>query len=442
VTVSRETIYALSSGSLPAGVAVVRVSGPAARLALTCLSGPDLPPPRRASLRRLRDPADGSVLDEAILLWFPAPASQTGEDMAELQLHGGPALVSVILAILGSIETYRLAEPGEFARRAFQAGKLDLTQVEGLADVIAAETAAQLRQASRAAGGALSEKLDLWRNALISASAYVESALDFSDELAEEDLMAPALSEVGRVQREVGLEIGRAAAGERLRRGLDCILLGRPNVGKSSLLNALARREAAIVSPQAGTTRDLIDVSLDLGGYPVQLSDAAGLAEASDDVIEKEGMRRALARAETADLCILLIDLSREDPPPEMPAGLTGALLRVGSKADLPRRYGGAVDLAISSSDGQGLAALEARIGALAAERLSLGGEPALVVRARQAQALKEVATHLARVQGAALPELMAEDLRLALCGLGRVAGRVDVEDVLDRLFGEFCIGK
>src|SRR5262245_35753052 len=312
-----QTIFALSSGQGRAGVAVIRVSGPEAGIVLARMA-PPCPKPRAAALRRIRHPASGEVLDEALVLWFPAPNSETGEDMAELQVHGGRAVIAGVLAALGSIEGCRLAEPGEFARRAFEAGKLDLTGVEGLADLIDAETAAQRRQALRQAGGGLYRVYEGWRQRLVSAMAELEAAIDFSDEPdVASSTLKKARAEVDTLARDIAQHLDDGQRGEVLREGFHVVLAGPPNAGKSSLLNWLARRDVAIVSEEAGTTRDVIEVKLDLEGLPVVVSDTAGLREAAGR-IEQEGMRRTVARAREADLILWLIDITA--PPATVPA--------------------------------------------------------------------------------------------------------------------------
>ena len=297
MSTDRPTIFALSSGRLPAAIAVVRISGPRAREAFAVL-GAKLPEPRRAALRRLRDPATGAVLDEALVLWFPAPNTETAEDMAELHLHGGRAVVAAVQAALGALPGFRPAEAGEFTRRAFENGRLDLTAVEGLADLVSAETEAQRAQAMRQLSGALGTQAERWREKLIGALALVEARIDFSDEAdVPENLVAPALHAARELIEEIEQTLDDGHRGERLRDGLTVAIAGPPNAGKSSLLNRLARREAAIVSPYPGTTRDVIEVHLDLGGYPVTLVDTAGV-RASDDPVEQEGVRRAQARAD------------------------------------------------------------------------------------------------------------------------------------------------
>src|SRR5271154_5209386 len=323
VASSGSTIFALSSGRPPAAIAVVRVSGPRAGVALEKLIG-RIPEPRKAKLARVRDPANGETIDEAIALWFPAPHSETGEDVAELQLHGGHAVVAAVLDALGKIEGCRLAEPGEFTRRAFENGRLDLTAVEGLADLVAAETPAQRRQAFRQLKGLIGDRAEAWRRRLTEALALVEARIDFSDEAdVPEDLLGPALDAAQQLHDEIAAALAGGRRGERLRDGLVVAIAGPPNAGKSTLLNRLARREAAIVSPYAGTTRDVIEVHLDLGGWPVTLLDTAGIRETSDPV-ELEGVRRARARAGEADLVLWVTDLSApggeaDDPPEKFP---------------------------------------------------------------------------------------------------------------------------
>ncbi|MBB6308720.1 tRNA uridine-5-carboxymethylaminomethyl(34) synthesis GTPase MnmE [Xanthobacter tagetidis] len=429
-----DTIFALSSGRPPSGVAVVRLSGPAAGDAVRALLG-DLPPPRFARYGALRDPARGEVLDRALVLFFPGPASTTGEDVAELHLHGGRAVVAAVLRVLGALPGLRPAEAGEFTRRAFARGKMDLAEVEGLADLVAAETEAQRRQALALASGALSRRIADWRAGLVQALALVEASIDFSDEGdVPDDLVAEAQAVIGPLAADVAAALSDADRGERVRAGLTVAIAGPPNAGKSTLLNRLAGREAAIVSPVPGTTRDVLEVHLELAGQAVLLLDTAGLRE-SVDMVEQEGVRRALARAEAADLVLWLSEAG--EPPP---AALARAI-RVRTKADLG---GGVPDgwIGLSTHTGEGVEALLACL-ETEAEGLA-GGEPALVSRERQRLALAEAAGHLSRAAGdfGGQEELRAEELRLAARALDRVIGRVDVEDVLDALFVTFCIGK
>ncbi len=439
-----DTIFALATARGRAALACVRVSGEAAGATLDRLTGAPRPAARQAALRLLHDPRGGEALDQALVLWFPAPASATGEDLAELHLHGGPSVISGVLDALADEPALRMAEPGEFARRAFANGKLDLVQVEGLADLVAAETTAQRRQALAQAEGALSRRLADWRERLIEASALIEAHLDFADEDVPDDLLRRAGDVADGVAAEIRQALEHAGRGERIRDGFTCALVGAPNVGKSSLLNALAGREAAIVTERPGTTRDLIEVALDLEGLPLTMTDTAGVQEGSKDEIEREGMRRALRRAEESDLWIHLIDLSADEVALEPLNALPRErCLLVGNKADLPRAAQHNVAATVSAKTGQGLDQLVRLLWErlLAATDLSPGEAP-LVTRARQRAALAEAEAALARERPDTLPELLAEDLRLALRAFGRVAGAVDVEDVLDLVFREFCIGK
>ena len=305
---TRETIFALSSGRPPAAIAVVRVSGTRAGAALEAIIG-KVPDPRKAALAQIRGP-DGEVIDQALVLWFPAPHSETGEDVAEFQLHGGRAVIAGVLSALSRIDGLRPAEAGEFTRRAFENGKLDLTAVEGLADLVMAETEGQRRQAFRQMTGALGKRAESWRSQLIQALAMVEARIDFSDEAdVPQDLVTPALQIARALEGEITSVLADDGRGERLREGLVVAIAGPPNAGKSTLLNRIAKRDAAIVSPYAGTTRDVIEVHLDLAGLPVTLLDTAGIRE-TDDPVEREGVLRARARAESADLVLWVMDAS------------------------------------------------------------------------------------------------------------------------------------
>ena len=451
----RPTIFALSSGRPPAAIAVVRVCGPQARAALERLIG-RVPQPRQAALARVRDPASGEVIDEALALWFPAPHSETGEDMAELQLHGGHAVIAAALDVLGRIEGCRPAEAGEFTRRAFENGRHDLTAVEGLADLIAAETPAQRRQAFRQLKGLIGDRAEAWRRSLIEALALVEARVDFADEAdVPEDLVAPALASAKRLRDEIATALTDGRRGERLRDGIVIAIAGPPNAGKSTLLNRLARREAAIVSPYPGTTRDVIEVHLDLDGYPATLLDTAGVRQ-SDDPIEREGVRRAEERARDADLVLWVTDASAT-------GGVAGdkAKYAVGSdtwlvenKVDLlgdNRCEGGGLrpggegpNFAISALTGTGMDTLVGALGAYARDFFA-STEAAIVTRARHRRALEETVDALDRCLGeseSGREEVIAEELRAAVTSLGRLTGRVDVEDILDVIFRDFCIGK
>jgi tRNA modification GTPase len=441
-----DTIYALATPPGRSGVAVVRISGPDARAALAALTGRDPPKPRVATLRRLVD-GDGVAIDDALVLWFPAPHSFTGEDVVELHLHGGPAVIAAALAALGAQHGLRLAEAGEFTRRAFDNDKLDLAQVEGLADLIAAETEMQRRQALRQAEGELSRRLDSWRADLTRVLARLEAYIDFPDE----DLPQPLLASIELEIEQIGAALEKELAGhaaERLRDGLTIAILGAPNVGKSSIINKLAQREAAIVSSIAGTTRDVIEVRMDVAGYPVTLADTAGLRATADE-IEAEGVRRALARAEHADLKLLVFDGGAWPAiDPETAKLIDADAICVLNKADLltepePIAIEGRAVLKLSCKTGLGL---EALVGAIAAaaqdamERATGGAE--LLTRARHRAAVAEAKAALDRARGAGQLELKSEDLRLAVRAIGRITGRVDVEEVLDLIFREFCIGK
>jgi tRNA modification GTPase len=432
------TIFALSSGAGRAGVAVIRISGPAARDVIERMAAP-VPERRRVAFRTIRDPRSGDPIDKAVVFWFAAPASETGEDVAELQLHGGPAVVRAALDALGRIEGCRMAEPGEFARRAFLNGKIDLAEVEGLADLVEAETEAQRRQALAQAGGALSKLYDGWRGRLIEIAGLTEAAIDFSD---EGDVAANAL-DAGRrraaaLRDEIARHLDDGHRGEIVRDGFRVALLGPPNAGKSSLLNALARRDAAIVSEEAGTTRDVIEVRLDLHGFPVVISDTAGLREATG-AIEREGVRRSLETARAADLVIWLSEAGDDPAPAEFSRETR---LDVRSKADLARHESGSA-LAVSSRTGDGLDRLIALIAERCRSAIGDDAAPALTqTRHRVAleAAQQALGDYLAGDPTAA--ELRAEDVRRAASALGRITGRVDVELVLDQIFSRFCIGK
>ncbi|HEY4123613.1 MAG TPA: tRNA uridine-5-carboxymethylaminomethyl(34) synthesis GTPase MnmE [Rhizomicrobium sp.] len=429
-----DTIFALSTAPGRSGVAIIRVSGPKADTAIQILSGEALPQPRTAVLRRLRD-SPGAEIDRALVLRFQAPASFTGENSAEFHIHGGRAVVEAVLGALALIPDLRPAEPGEFTRRAVENGKLDLTRAEALADLIDAETEAQRRQALRQYDGTLYELYEDWRARLIAAAAWAEAAIDFADEEIPEDVFGRARTLIGEIAGEIQSHLSDSHRGELVRDGIHLTVIGKPNAGKSSLVNALAKRDMAIVSETAGTTRDVIEVRLDLGGYLVTIADTAGL-RATSDAIESEGVRRALARAEAADLVILLQDGTAADE-----AEFARADLVVWNKADLPwpRPRDG---LRLSLKTGEGLDALIAALTAKVAQKLETPTEAPPITRARHRRALEEAVSALARAQDATEAELMAEDVRLAMRAVGRITGKVDVEDLLDVIFRDFCIGK
>jgi tRNA modification GTPase len=435
------TIFALASGSLRAGVAIVRVSGKGARLSLEVLCAQQNPRPRRAYYVTVTDPASGAPIDRALVLYFAAPASFTGEDVAEYHVHGGRSVVESLLAALGRMEGFRMAEPGEFTRRAFENGKLDLTEAEAIADLIAAETEAQRLQALGQLGGALGALYLGWTDRLSGILAHQEADIEFPEDDLPQGLSSALAPKVEKLRAEIGAHLDDNRRGERLRSGVTVAIIGAPNAGKSSLLNALAARDAAIVSDEAGTTRDVIEVHLNLGGYPAILADTAGLRETAQQV-EAEGIRRAQARAGEADLKIALFDATRETPDASTMALVDEKAIVVLSKADLGRvlPVEGCV---LSTKTGAGmedfLAVLTARLAAL----LDGGNSTApALTRERHRTALVEAQEHLARAASANLPELAAEDVRMALRALGRITGRVHVEELLDRIFRDFCIGK
>lgn len=425
----------------------MRLSGPTADRALAALVRGPLPPPRRAALRALRDGA-GDLLDHALVLRLPGPGSFTGEDVVELHLHGSPAVVSAVADALAALPGLRPAEAGEFSRRAFGNDRLDLTAAEGLADLIEAETAEQRRQALRQMGGALAELYDGWRRELIRACALAEAAIDFPDEDLPPGLGNDLAAAIDCLDRALAAHLADGRRGERLRSGLQVAIVGAPNAGKSSLLNRLAGRDAAIVSEIAGTTRDVVEVHLDLAGWPVLLADTAGLRDAGD-AIEAEGVRRARLRAEDADLRIALFDaavLAATGPDSATAALVDARTLVLASKTDLPHgvlpeAVKGRPVLAVSATTEAGLGPLVERVATAAESLMSAGAEPALT-RPRHRAALGACREALARARQATLAELAAEDLRLAAREIGRITGRVDVEDVLDQVFSSFCIGK
>lgn len=434
-----DTIFALASGAGRSGIGVIRVSGQRARAVLRAvLMEQPVPPPRRAALRRLYDGA-GQVVDRGLVLWFPAPNSYTGEDVFELQVHGGRAVIDGLLSALGRISGTRLAGPGEFSRRAFMNGRLDLTQVEAVADLVAAETEAQRRQALRQLDGELGAVYERWRGELIGLLAGTEAAIDFVDEDIPPDLEDLSTELVGRLLGEINGHLADGHRGERLRDGVSIAIVGPPNAGKSSLLNVLARRDVAIVSDVAGTTRDVIEVYLDLNGYPAVVADTAGLRSAVDGV-EAEGVRRARARAENADLRLVVADSSQPGSlrAVEDQAGPDSVV--VWNKCDLvdvPVPGG----LAVSSLTGAGVDELIGTLAGMVAEKAGTG-ETAGLTRARHREALQACADSLQEALSVGELEVRAECLRMATRMLGRITGRVDVEDVLDALFAEFCIGK
>ncbi|MFC3326564.1 tRNA uridine-5-carboxymethylaminomethyl(34) synthesis GTPase MnmE [Mesorhizobium cantuariense] len=441
--ISGDSIVALSSGRLPAGVAVIRISGPQTRFVVETIAGA-MVKDRAAVLRRFRAP-DGTVLDNGLVVFFPGPASFTGEDVAEFHVHGGRAVVARMLETITGFDGVRHAEPGEFTRRAFLNGKVDLVETEALADLVNAETEAQRRFAVQNAEGAQSELYLGWRRRLIHARAMIEAEIDFAD---EDDVPGSVSDTVWSDVRTMIDEIDRHVAGFRaaeiIRDGFEVVILGAPNAGKSSLFNALARRDAAIVTDEPGTTRDLLEVILDLQGLRVRLIDTAGLRDAAGKV-EAIGIEKARAKAHGADLLLLLRDVL---DPRDIGSLSTAPTLRVGTKLDLleDRAASDAAvdyDLVISVKDGTGVEGLLAEIGQRAAEAAGNVGD-ILPSRLRHVELLGAANRHLLRaIDGQTVgQELRAEELRLAADRLGRLVGAIDVEDMLDVIFSQFCIGK
>jgi len=468
-----DTIIALASGSGRAGVAVIRVSGPGSAgvlRALTRFSGPtgrpdpadvsretpppqSFPQPRRAVVRSLFDEI-GDFLDEALILWMPGPLSYTGEDVAELHVHGGAAVVEAVIGAALRTRICRIAEPGEFTRRAFDSGRMDLTQAEAIGDLIDAETEGQRRQAGRLYQGEAARVFENWRGLLVSAMAALEASIDFPDEAdIPGEISLSALEPIEALAVDLESALGDAGRLASVREGFRIAILGPPNAGKSSLMNRLAHREAAIVSPIAGTTRDVVEVRLVLSGYPVWVADTAGLREAAD-AIEAEGIRRALARAEEADLRIWVSDAA-EGPSQEgnvsreTSSTFRDGDLRVLNKADLlevsPGAAGAEDVFVVSAQTGAGLDPLEKRLAQIVRDRLETDEAP-LITRARHRELVEEALAAVERgLEGARIgigAELVSEDLRLAARALGRITGSIDAEDLLERIFSQFCVGK
>lgn len=436
----KDTIFAIASGSGRAAIAVLRLSGPSARLIVERLAG-KLPEPRMAAVASFHDPASGEVIDRGLLIFFPAPKSFTGEDYAEIHVHGGRAVLSALIGAVGAIAGTRPAEPGEFTQRAFLNSKMDLAEVEGLADLIDAETEWQRRQALRQTQGILGRQAAIWREKLIEAAALIEAEIDFPE---EEGVPASVGRRVGELLAPVlaalKTEIAAGRAGERLREGAVIVIAGPPNAGKSTLLNALARRDVAIVSPFAGTTRDTLEVHLDLGGCPVTLIDTAGLRE-SADAVEKIGVARALERAQAADLILWLSTAGA----PVSPQVTGNEVWPVFTKSDLlaPDKRARPESLYISAESGENLDRLIARIQEFAGTVVG-DGHAGLITRERHRKAFETAALALGQILESldGPVELLAEDLRVAMFSLQRLTGAVDVEDILGEIFSRFCIGK
>ncbi len=440
-----DTVFATASGRGRAGVSVVRISGPHAFKALDKMTTKARPVNRMASVRDIFAIDKSYLIDEALVIAFQGPGSFTGEDVLEIHLHGGPVIVSSLMQELAKLDGFRVAEPGEFTRRAFEHGRLDLTEAEGIGDLVNAETHAQHQQALRQMRGALGAIYTAWREELIGSLAHLEADIDFPDEDLPDGVAKAIAPRIASLRSDIERHLSDGHRGEKIREGLDVVILGSPNIGKSSLLNKLARKEAAIVSDQAGTTRDIVEVHMDLAGYPVTIADTAGIREATDQV-EQEGVRRARARAEAADIRIFMSDAKDGmDAEVEFPDLMQNSSYRLYNKADLvgdaelksedPRNF----VLSVKTEEGldQFLTQLEKDVVSM----LDVSGAPSLT-RVRHRQALEECVEALKRFDVARDPELAAEDVRLAVRALGRITGRVDVEDILDVVFGDFCIGK
>lgn len=431
-----DTIFALSSGSIPSGVAVIRVSGPASKSVVETL-GCEVPAARNMILGRLLDPISGELLDKALILYFRSPNSFTGEDVIELHTHGGRAVVSCILETLSKMDGLRLAEAGEFSRRAFENGKLDLTEIEGLSDLIAADTEAQRKQAVAQAEGKLRYKLESWRSAIIRCRAYLEAEFDFSEEEDVPDTMESNIRQtVNQLVAEINRVLEDGGKGEIIRDGLNVVLSGPPNAGKSSLINALAGRDIAIVSEEAGTTRDVLQCAIDIDGHLVNISDTAGI-RASESMVEQEGVRRARSTADRADI---LIWLSPVNEPKRPESGFENAVV-FRSKADLAKVDGSSLWVSTKREDG-----LLPLLDLLKRElhKVNTTGEESIITRERHRVALTETHHYLLESLGflEKNPELAAEQLRFASDHIGRLSGHVGVEDLLDVIFREFCVGK
>ncbi len=440
MALSSNTIYALASAAGKSGVAVLRISGAAALQALVFLGVKDTLAPRVATLVTLTHA--GKKIDQALALYFPAPHSFTGEDVVELHTHGSRAVIKLLYEALLNCPSLRMAEPGEFARRAFAHGKLDLSQAEGLADLIDAETDSQHHQAMRQLGGDMTQRVEALRMGILEPLALMEAYIDFPDEEIPESVLKEASERVAALTQQITTLLDDGGIGEKIREGLDIVILGPPNAGKSSLLNALAKRDAAIVSSEAGTTRDLIEVAMEIGGYAVTLVDTAGIRETTGS-IEAEGIRRALHRAEHADITLRLCDIMRiADDAGSIVNELNDSVLVLATKADLaPLPALPFATLAISTATGAGIAELLALLKEKVEKRMDSAASP-LITHARHRAALKAALESLQQFNAAAPLELTCEELRCAAAAIGKITGKIWVDDVLDLVFSRFCIGK
>lgn len=438
----RDTIFAAATAPGRAGVAIVRVSGAAAGVVVRALTGRAAPAPRSAVMRALRDPDRDELIDRGLVLWFPGPRSYTGEDVAEFHVHGGRAVLAALAQAIGRVPGVQFAEPGEFSRRAFLHGRLDLTQVEAIADLVDAETDAQRRMAQRQLEGELGRRYEQWRSELVRALAHVEATIDFVDEPLDPALGEAVRARVRVLEGEIWQHLGDGRVGERVREGLLIAIVGAPNVGKSSIINRLAEREVAIVAPTAGTTRDVIEVRLDIGGYAVTIVDTAGLRETQDDV-EQEGVRRARRRAADADLTIVVFDATTWPRGEAAVRAMVDARsVVVINKADLARPTLNGEEIALSAVTGFGFERLVQVLRERVDQLMAVQGGAMPLTRERHRQALEDCVAALRASADHTEPELAAEELRVAAQCLGRITGRVDVEDLLDLIFRDFCIGK
>ena len=442
--------FALSSAAGKAGVAVIRVSGAQAWKSLDRLAKGRLPEPRKTKLMTLISPKTGDLIDHAMVIGFKGLNSFTGEDVIEYHCHGSPAILEELLSLLGKMEGHRMANHGEFTRRAFENGKLDLTEAEAIADLIDAETKMQKEQALSQMGGALSSVYNGWAEELTRALAYVETIIDFPDEDVPDTETAKATPSIQKLQEKIEIHLNDNRRGERLRNGIHIAVIGAPNAGKSSLVNLLAERDIAIVSDMAGTTRDVIEAHLNLGGYPVILADTAGLrpdqiGDDGQEAVESEGIRRAIEKAKAADLRVLVFDASAEKPDKHTLDLMDESAILVANKSDLDSQ---ALDLPdanpvlISTKTGENIDQLLSVLKEKIAKEFTVSRETPSLTRERHRQNLENCNTSLVAALTQKQPELMAQDLRFAVNELGRITGRVDVEDLLDVIFKDFCIGK
>jgi len=430
------TIYALSSGQLPSGVAIIRASGPGCGVAVEQMLGDKLEP-RKASLRKLTHPASDEILDEILAFWFPGPASFTGEDVLELHCHGGVATVSAILDAFSGLENYRLADPGEFSKRAFENGRFDLTELEGLSDIISAQTEEQRRQANSQVGGGLRKLYEKWREELIRIRSHMEVEMDFSDEGdVGENSSDTHRAKIQVLLEEISNHLDDGNRGQIVRDGLKVVLAGPPNAGKSSLLNALAKRDIAIVTPHAGTTRDVVEVQLNIDGHLVVVSDTAGI-RSTEDEIEQAGIRRSQNAMKDADLILWL-----QDTPGRNIAKVPADAIRVQTKTDLGLTDAKREKIGISTVTANGIDPVIKLISA-ACRSLKSPSENNAISRKRYRDGLIACSEDLEKAQIPGLePELVCEHLRSASDAIGKITGKIDVEDLLDVIFSEFCIGK